>query len=286
MIVFLDTEFTNLPSPELLSIGLVTLDGREHCCELDLATETGKAHVKASSDFVRHGGVLDFWGLIPNAAGTEWEMSRWTGEWLLGLAAESGTRVEVAFDFSADYELMEYTIRDAGLWDRVREVVSPVNVNSITGTIDGELAAEKCFLRARQPAPCACRCLGTPGRVHGSEGQGAETRPHNGATVYILKRREWRRSSNSSFFCGVHWRDKKRAFSPPLDRMTDTGEQQWAAGDVMHPGARLACSAMQGRVPTVDSPFVTPYGPAKTWVTTPACSIHLSGCCEICVRCR
>jgi hypothetical protein len=145
MLIFLDTEFTDLLNPELLSLGLVTLDGREHYAELDLTTDLGKARVKASSDFVRYGGVLDFWGLVAGATGTEWEMGRRTGEWLLGLAAESGKQIEVAFDYSMDYELLEYAIRDAGLWEQVREVVLPVNVNSITGTITGELAAEECF---------------------------------------------------------------------------------------------------------------------------------------------
>ena len=145
MLVFLDTEFTDLLNPELLSLGLVTLDGRELYAELDLTTDIGKARLKASSDFVRYGGVLDFWGLLPGATGTEWEMGRRTGEWLLGLAAEFGTKIEVAFDYGMDYELMEYAVRDAGLWDQVREVVIPVNVNAITGTITGELAAEECF---------------------------------------------------------------------------------------------------------------------------------------------
>lgn len=72
-------------------------------------------------------------------------MGRRTGEWLLTLATETGTRIEVAFDYGVDYELMEYAIRDAGLWDQVREVVLPVNVNPITGSITGELAAEACF---------------------------------------------------------------------------------------------------------------------------------------------
>ena len=106
MFVFLDTEFTDLLSPELLSLGLVTLDGREHYGELDLSTETGQARVKASSDFVRHGGVLALWGRVPGAAGTQWEMGRRAGEWLLGLAEESNTRIEVAFDYSVDYELL------------------------------------------------------------------------------------------------------------------------------------------------------------------------------------
>ena len=149
MLVFLDTEFTDLLNPELLSLGLVTLDGREHYAELDLTTDAGKARAKASSAFVQS-GIFDMWGLVPGASGTEWEMGRRSGEWLLGLAAETGTKVEVAFDYSTDYELMEYAIRDAGLWEQVREVVLPVNVNSITGTITGELAAEECFRSLRQ----------------------------------------------------------------------------------------------------------------------------------------
>lgn len=144
MIIFLDTEFTDLLNPELLSLGLVTLDGPEHYAELDLTTEAGKARVKASSAFVKS-GIFDLWGLVPGATGTEWEMGRRSGEWLLALAAETGSRIEVAFDYSTDYELMEYAIRDAGLWERVREVLLPVNVNSITCTIGGELAAEACF---------------------------------------------------------------------------------------------------------------------------------------------
>ena len=145
MLVFLDTEFTDILNPELLSLGLVTLDGREHYAELDLTTDAGKARVESSSDFVRYGGILDMWGLVPGATDTEWEMGRRTGEWLLGLAAESDTKIEVAFDYSMDYELMEYAIRDAGLWNQVREVVFPVNVNPMTGTITGELGAEACF---------------------------------------------------------------------------------------------------------------------------------------------
>ncbi len=137
-------EFTDLLNPELLSLGLVALDGREHYAELDLTTDIGKARVKASSAFVQS-VIFEMWGLVPGATGTEWEMGRNTGEWLLGLAAEAGGSVEVAFDYSTDYKLMEYAIRDSGLWDQVREVVIPVNVDSITGTIIGELAADECF---------------------------------------------------------------------------------------------------------------------------------------------
>lgn len=145
VISFLDTEFTDLLNPELLSLGLVTLDGREFYAELDLSTELGRARRRASSNFVRHGGVLEMWGLVTGAACTQWEMGRRAAEWLLGLAAESGHKVNVAFDYATDYELLEYAVRDAGLWDQVREVVRPIDVDAITGTITGELAAEETF---------------------------------------------------------------------------------------------------------------------------------------------
>jgi len=150
MLVFLDTEFTNLQSPELLSIGLVSLDGREHYVELDLQSEIGKARVKASSDFVRWGGVLDCWGLVANAEATAWEMGRRTGDWLLSLAQESGRRVEVAFDYMADFELLEHAIRDAGTWEWVRDVVLPVNIDAITCSVHAELAADECFRSLRK----------------------------------------------------------------------------------------------------------------------------------------
>lgn len=149
MIAFLDTEFTDFVHAELLSIGLVSIDGREHYVELDLTTEAGTAKVDRCSDFVRF-GVLDLWGLVPDATATEREMGRRTGEWLLRLAAESGTRVQVAFDYALDYELMEYSLRDAGLWDRVREVVVPVNVGPLTDSPEGQIAAEQYFCEQKR----------------------------------------------------------------------------------------------------------------------------------------
>lgn len=48
--IFLDTEFTSLLHPELLSLGLVTLDGRELYAELDLRTDIGNTRDNASSE--------------------------------------------------------------------------------------------------------------------------------------------------------------------------------------------------------------------------------------------
>lgn len=85
------------------------------------------------------------WGLVAGAAATFLEMGRRTGEWLSKLAEDSRTRVEVGLDYSTDYELMEHALREPGLWDRVREVLSPVNVGALNETLEGELAAEECF---------------------------------------------------------------------------------------------------------------------------------------------
>lgn len=142
MICFLDTEFTDLRAPELLSIGLVSLEGHEHYVELDLACEAGQQRRAKCSEFVRE-VVLEFWGVAPGAACSLHEMGRRTGDLLLQLASRTGQRIEIAFDYDVDYALLEQVIRDAGLWDSVCEVVSSVNVDSLTGTIDGELAAEE-----------------------------------------------------------------------------------------------------------------------------------------------
>jgi hypothetical protein len=148
---FLDCEFTDLLAPELLSLALVSIDGHEHYLELDLTTITGKDRVKKSTDFVRH-GVLNLWGKVPGAACTESDMGLRTGQWLLDYAERASAAIEIAFDYSADYELLECVIRDCSdpqLWNRVRQVVVPVNVDSVTGTIEGVLAAEDCFERLR-----------------------------------------------------------------------------------------------------------------------------------------
>lgn len=150
MIVFLDAEFTALQKPQLVSIGLVTLGGDEFYVELDMASEIGLARKKASTEFVCD-QVLDQWGLVPGAACSYLDLGRRTGEWLLGLAKECGTSVDVAFDYQADFELLERAIRDSGLWERVRGVVNPVNIGDLVANFDADLAAEAAFdeLKAR-----------------------------------------------------------------------------------------------------------------------------------------
>jgi hypothetical protein len=151
-LVFLDAEFTQFINVELLSIGMVTLadETRELYVELNMTTDVGNARRASSSDFVKYEGVLEQWGAVPGATSTDWEMGRRAGEWLLAIAEEFETRVEVAFDYPIDFELLEYAVRDSGLWDQVREVVWPVDVGALTGSIHGELVTEDAYRALKQ----------------------------------------------------------------------------------------------------------------------------------------
>jgi hypothetical protein len=79
--------------------------------ELGLTTDSGVALTKASTDFVRDGGVLGQWGKVPRATGAPWGLGRRAGERLLERAAESGGKVEVASDYTADFEPLELAHR-------------------------------------------------------------------------------------------------------------------------------------------------------------------------------
>lgn len=144
-IVFLDTEFTDLKNPQLLSVGMVSLDGRnEFYVELDLDSDVGNNRVMASSNFVRD-IVLPQWGRVHGAIGTELEMGRRAGEWLMGLANEGGVKVRVAFDYRTDFVLLEGVIRASGNWDQVKDVILPMYIDPLSSNIDGETAAENLF---------------------------------------------------------------------------------------------------------------------------------------------
>ncbi|MBG6082434.1 HAD domain-containing protein [Rubrivivax gelatinosus] len=89
--------------------------------------------------------VLKQWNRVPGATCTEREMGRRAGEWLLGLSEAIGARIELASDDCVAIELLESAMRSAGIWDRVQAAVAPVNVGVLTGTIEGERAAEALF---------------------------------------------------------------------------------------------------------------------------------------------
>jgi hypothetical protein len=144
-LIFLDCEFTDLLFPELVSLGMVMAGGDEHYVELDRDDPASAATLAKASDFVRHNGVLGQWGRVPGGAASREQMGLRTARWLLDHAARFGQPVLIAHDYAVDYQLLEDLIRDAGQWEAVREVVRPLNVNDLTGTFDGSMAAELAY---------------------------------------------------------------------------------------------------------------------------------------------
>ena len=95
MRVFLDTEFTNFNLPELISLGLVTEDGREFYAErTDFSRE-------ACSAFV-HAHVLPLLGRVPGAACDAGTL----GERLHGWLEALGEPVCMVYDYADDWLLL------------------------------------------------------------------------------------------------------------------------------------------------------------------------------------
>ena len=149
-VVFLDTEFTDLLAPELLSLGLVSTRGDEHYVELDLDDPHSAATLENASDFVRHNGVLDQWGRVPGSAASYRDMGLRTARWLQDQAARYGQPVQVAFDYAMDFELLEYLLRDAGQWKSMREILRPLNVDELASPFEGTFSAEMAYEALRR----------------------------------------------------------------------------------------------------------------------------------------
>ena len=95
MLIFLDTEFTDFVRPELISIALVSEDGREFYAErTDFQRD-------ACNDFVRE-TVLPLLGRVPGAACSRLELTERLHEWFAQLP-EPGT---IVYDFGSDWLLL------------------------------------------------------------------------------------------------------------------------------------------------------------------------------------
>jgi hypothetical protein len=153
--ILFDCEMTSLLQPQVLSIGLVTLDGRECYAELDLRSEVGRTRLAETPWDVREGVIEDKWRLFPSSVcDSDWSLGRRVGEWLLGLAESgSGGRVRLLYDYATDLELLVGVLEECNLWPQVRVVASEKNIADETGRIGCELASEACFrtLRRREP---------------------------------------------------------------------------------------------------------------------------------------
>ncbi|APW48677.1 3'-5' exoribonuclease [Rhodoferax antarcticus] len=95
MLIFLDTEFTQFNSPDLISMALVAEDGREFYAERD------DYHRDDCSDFVRE-TVLPLLGRVPGATCSRSELTDRVREWFAQLP-EPAT---IIFDFETDWRLL------------------------------------------------------------------------------------------------------------------------------------------------------------------------------------
>jgi hypothetical protein len=95
MKLFIDTEFTSLRAPDLLSIGLVSDDERERYVEFAAEHMAGKVFVRRT--------VLTQWAIMPGRAASVQVLGHTFGVWLLSLVRSA---LEVIYDVHADFELL------------------------------------------------------------------------------------------------------------------------------------------------------------------------------------
>ena len=148
-LIFFDTEFTDFTNPQLLSLGMVTHDGREFYAELDCRDPGNGAVFARAGDFVRS-NVLSQWGRIPGAVMPQ--IGERAGDWLHALAEEACQPLILCFDFRTDYELLKRSLEDAGHWKHLRQRLRPVDIDDLTGRAEGlqAAAAELAQLRSRR----------------------------------------------------------------------------------------------------------------------------------------
>lgn len=148
MMVFLDTEFTNLETPALLSFSMVSMDGSEIYAELDLAMDPiGQTRLQASSNFTRNTVISQF-GRLPKSKCSAKELGYRAGQWLIALAAGASEQITVAYDYDVDFDLLRDAMLEASIWDQVHPLLVPKNIDNITGSAEGARAAEASWLES------------------------------------------------------------------------------------------------------------------------------------------
>lgn len=139
--VFLDTEFVaSEGDPILVSIGIAADNSREFYAERSMA-ELGEIPEELLSDFIRR-EVLPQLGAQGVTSGSLREIAGLLSSWLLSLNADV---VEVIYDYSADFELVEQlqALSDSLAWSRL----VPVHVGYLLEDTDGVTAADKEWTR-------------------------------------------------------------------------------------------------------------------------------------------
>lgn len=127
---------------------MVTLDDFEIYAELDLIIDPiGEKRLRASSTFTRNTVIPQF-GRMRKSTCSAWELGNRAGEWLIARAADAGGPVTVAYDYDDDFALLRGAMLEANIWDRVRPLLAPENIDHITGRVEGVLAAEASWLES------------------------------------------------------------------------------------------------------------------------------------------
>jgi hypothetical protein len=137
MYVFIDTEFINGESgPHFISAGLLTADGRELYSER--SADEAEALLRQHPNAFVEAHVLPQLGRIQ---GAPWaELPDRFSDWLAGLAIEM---VDVIYDFSADFSLVEQLLASLDVAQAVR--VEPTHVGYLLSDEDGTAAAAACW---------------------------------------------------------------------------------------------------------------------------------------------
>ncbi|WP_024300888.1 hypothetical protein [Pseudogulbenkiania sp. MAI-1] len=131
MLVFVDTEFTDFIQIDLISIGLVTEDGRE------FYAERNDYRREDCNDFVVS-GVLPLLHRIPDARCSEAHLSFRLREWFEDL----GEPVTLVFDYFADWELLADALLGGGIHEHL-----PTNVGE-KWLLSHEIVSDPIFQQA------------------------------------------------------------------------------------------------------------------------------------------
>lgn len=142
--LYVDSEFTSLERPKLISFAAVTDDSRECYIEVDLEGRRGKVMVSESSTFVID-TVLPQLRRYPTAIVPSDQVGHRLADWLLEFGAQT---IYVTYDYSTDFDLMERALRDAGRWDDLSGVLEPTHVAYLLGQPEVEEAMERSWAQS------------------------------------------------------------------------------------------------------------------------------------------
>ena len=153
--IFLDTEFTDHSNSELLSLGMVTLEGDELYVELsgasgDRLTQDVLAR-GALNPFVRD-HVLPLFGRSTGAACAAADVGLRVALWVSELdqqarAQEDGTlpTYYVCYDWATDFNLLEAALVESGHWPALSKRLMPGYLGILNTDPTAEIARETAY---------------------------------------------------------------------------------------------------------------------------------------------